>query len=286
MRAYVKLTKPRIVVLLLITTVPAMILADRGVPSLWLIAATLLGGTLSAGGANAVNQYLDRDIDEIMLRTRRRPLPSRRIEPRDALVFGLVLGVAGFAFLWATVNLLSAALATAAMAFYVLVYTLWLKRRSPQNIVIGGAAGAVPALVGWTAVTGRIGWPAVVLFLIVFVWTPPHFWALSLRYRRDYAAAGVPMLPVVAGEDETRRQILWYSIGLVAISLALVPVAHMGFLYLVAAMVLGARFVSGALKLRRRPTLAAAMALFRYSLVYLAVLFAAVAVDTVVRFGL
>jgi len=285
-RAYVKLTKPRIVVLLLITTVPAMILADRGVPSLWLIAATLLGGTLSAGGANAVNQYLDRDIDEIMLRTRRRPLPSRRIEPRDALVFGLVLGVAGFAFLWATVNLLSAALATAAMAFYVLVYTLWLKRRSPQNIVIGGAAGAVPALVGWTAVTGRIGWSAVVLFLIVFVWTPPHFWALSLRYRRDYAAAGVPMLPVVAGEDETRRQILWYSIGLVAISLALVPVAHMGFLYLVAAMVLGARFVSGALKLRRRPTLAAAMALFRYSLVYLAVLFAAVAVDTVVRFGL
>jgi len=285
-RAYVKLTKPRIVVLLLITTVPAMILADRGVPSLWLIVATLLGGTLSAGGANAVNQYLDRDIDEIMLRTRRRPLPSRRIEPRDALVFGLVLGVAGFAFLWATVNLLSAALATAAMAFYVLVYTLWLKRRSPQNIVIGGAAGAVPALVGWTAVTGRIGWPAVVLFLIVFVWTPPHFWALSLRYRRDYAAAGVPMLPVVAGEDETRRQILWYSIGLVAISLALVPVAHMGFLYLVAAMVLGARFVSGALKLRRRPTLAAAMALFRYSLVYLAVLFAAVAVDTVVRFGL
>ena len=286
MRAYVKLTKPRIVVLLLITTVPAMILADRGVPSLWLIVATLLGGTLSAGGANAVNQYLDRDIDEIMLRTRRRPLPSRRIEPRDALVFGLVLGVAGFAFLWATVNLLSAALATAAMVFYVLVYTLWLKRRSPQNIVIGGAAGAVPALVGWTAVTGRIGWPAVVLFLIVFVWTPPHFWALSLRYRRDYAAAGVPMLPVVAGEDETRRQILWYSIGLVAISLALVPVAHMGFLYLVAAMVLGARFVSGALKLRRRPTLAAAMALFRYSLVYLAVLFAAVAVDTVVRFGL
>ncbi len=286
MRAYVRLTKPRIVVLLLITTVPAMILADRGVPSLWLIAATLLGGTLSAGGANAVNQYLDRDIDEIMLRTRRRPLPSRRIEPRDALVFGLVLGVAGFAFLWATVNLLSAALATAAMVFYVLVYTLWLKRRSPQNIVIGGAAGAVPALVGWTAVTGRIGWPAVVLFLIVFVWTPPHFWALSIRYRRDYAAAGVPMLPVVAGEDETRRQILWYSIGLVAISLTLVPVAHMGFLYLAAAMVLGARFVSGALRLGRRPTPAAAMALFRYSLVYLAVLFAAVALDTLVRFGL
>jgi len=284
--AYVRLTKPRIVVLLLITTVPAMVLADRGVPSPWLILATLFGGTLSAGGANAINQFLDRDIDEIMLRTRRRPLPSRRIEPRNALLFGLELGVAGFAFLWATVNLLSAALATAAMAFYVLVYTIWLKRRSPQNIVIGGAAGAVPALVGWTAVTGRIGWPAVVLFLIVFVWTPPHFWALSIRYRRDYAAAGVPMLPVVAGEDETRRQILWYSVGLVGISLSLVPVAHMGFLYLVAAIVLGARFVSGALRLRRRPTPAAAMALFRYSLVYLAVLFAAVAVDTLVRFGL
>jgi protoheme IX farnesyltransferase len=284
--AYVKLTKPRIVVLLLITTVPAMVLADRGVPSLWLIVATLFGGTLSAGGANAINQYLDRDIDEIMLRTRRRPLPSRRIEPRNALLFGLALGVAGFAFLWITVNLLSAALATAAMAFYVLVYTLWLKRRSPQNIVIGGAAGAVPALVGWSAVTGRIGWPAVVLFLIVFVWTPPHFWALSLRYRRDYAAAGVPMLPVVAGEEETRRQIAWYSVGLVGISLTLVPVAHMGFVYLVAALVLGARFVSGALRLRRRPTPAGAMALFRFSLVYLAVLFAAVAADTLVRFGL
>ncbi len=284
--AYVRLTKPRIVVLLLITTVPAMVLADRGVPSPWLILATLFGGTLSAGGANAINQYLERDIDEIMLRTRRRPLPSRRIEPRSALLFGLALGVAGFAFLWATVNLLSAALATAAMAFYVLVYTVWLKRRSPQNIVIGGAAGAVPALVGWTAVTGRIGWPAVVLFLIVFVWTPPHFWALSLRYRRDYAAAGVPMLPVVAGEEETRRQIAWYSVGLVGISLTLVPVAHMGFVYLVAALVLGARFVSGALRLRRRPTPAAAMALFRFSLVYLAVLFAAVAVDTLVRFGL
>jgi heme o synthase len=284
--AYVRLTKPRIVVLLLITTVPAMVLADRGVPSIWLILATLFGGTLSAGGANAINQFLDRDIDEIMLRTRRRPLPSRRIEPRNALLFGLALGVAGFAFLWATVNLLSAALATAAMAFYVFVYTIWLKRRSPQNIVIGGAAGAVPALVGWAAVTGRIGWSAVVLFLIVFVWTPPHFWALSLRYRRDYAAAGVPMLPVVAGEDETRRQILWYSVGLVGVTLALVPVAHMGFLYLVAAIVLGARFVSGALRLRRHPTPAAAMALFRYSLVYLAALFAAVAVDTLVRSGL
>ena len=183
MAAYLALTKPRIVLLLLITTVPAMVLAARGVPSLALIAATMFGGTLSAGGANAVNQYVDRDIDRIMLRTRRRPLPSRRIQPERALWFGLLLGLAGFGFLWLTTNLLAAVLATAAMAFYVFVYTLWLKRRSPQNIVIGGAAGAAPALVGWAAVTGRVGWPALVLFAIVFVWTPPHFWALSLLLR-------------------------------------------------------------------------------------------------------
>jgi len=283
--AYLSLTKPRIVLLLLITTVPAMILAARGVPSVALIAATLFGGTLSAGGANAVNQYVDRDIDRIMLRTRRRPLPSRRMQPERALAFGLLLGVAGFVFLWATTNLLAAVLATAAMAFYVFVYTLWLKRRSPQNIVIGGAAGAAPALVGWAAVTGRVGWPAAVLFAIVFVWTPPHFWALSLRYRSDYEAAGVPMLPVVAGEDETTRQVLLYSMALVAVSLLLVPVAHMGLVYLVAAAVLGGRFLAAALTLRRRRTLPAAIALFRYSILYLGLLFAAVAVDTVVRFG-
>ena len=284
--AYLTLTKPRIVLLLLVTTVPAMILADRGMPSLALIGATLFGGTLSAGGANAINQYWDRDIDQVMLRTRRRPLPSRRISPDRALAFGVALGVAGFAFLWATVNLLSAVLATAALAFYVAVYTAWLKRRSPQNIVIGGAAGAVPVLVGWAAVTGRVGWPAIVLFDIVFLWTPPHFWALSLRYQRDYAAAGVPMLPVVAGEAETTRQILLYSLVLVATSLVLIPVAHTGPLYAVAALLLGARFVMGAVGLRRHGAPAAAIALFRYSIVYLALLFGAVALDTLVRFGL
>ena len=239
---------------------------------------------LSAGGANAINQYLERDIDGIMLRTRA-PAPSHRIEPGRALVFGLGLGLAGFAFLWATVNLLSALLATAAMAFYVVVYTMWLKPRSPQNIVIGGAAGAVPALVGWAAVTGRVGWPAVVLFDIVFLWTPPHFWALSLRYRRDYAAAGIPMLPVVAGPAETTRQILLYSWALALCSLVLIPVGHMGPLYDVAAALLGVRFVAAAIRLRTTGTPGAAMALFRYSLVYLALLFAAVAVDTLARFG-
>jgi heme o synthase len=284
--AYLKLTKPRIVLLLLITTVPAMVLAEGGMPSLWLIAATLFGGMLSAGGANAINQYLERDIDGIMLRTRRRPLPSHRIEPARALAFGLALGAIGFVFLWATVNLPSALLATAALGFYVVVYTMWLKPRSPQNIVIGGAAGAVPALVGWAAVTGRVDWPAVVLFDIVFLWTPPHFWALALRYRRDYAAAGIPMLPVVAGEAETTRQILLYSWALVLCTLVLIPVGHMGPIYDVAAVLLGIRFVAAAMQLRNRRTPASAMALFRYSLVYLALLFAAVAIDTLVRFGL
>jgi heme o synthase len=283
--AYVRLTKPRIVLLLLVTTVPAMVLARRGLPSAELIAATLFGGTLAAGGANAINQYWDRDIDRIMLRTRRRPLPARAIEPWRALAFGLALGAVSFAWLAVTVNLLSAALSIAAMAFYVLVYTMWLKRRSVQNIVIGGAAGAVPVLVGWSAVTGRVGWPAVVLFAIVFVWTPPHFWALSLRYLPEYRAAGVPMLPVVRGVRETSRQVLVYSLALVATSFALVPVAHAGWVYGVAAGLLGIRFVDLAVRLARRGSVEVAVALFRYSIAYLALLFLAVAVDTLVRFG-
>jgi heme o synthase len=286
LEAYYRLTKPRIVLLLLITTVPAMIMAERGMPSLWLIAATLIGGTLSAGGANAINQYYDRDIDLIMRRTRRRPLPSMRIDPPRALQFGIGLGVAGFVWLMAFVNLPAALLATGAMAFYVLVYTMWLKRRSVQNIVIGGAAGAAPALVGWAAVTGRVGWPAVVLFDIVFLWTPPHFWALALRLRQDYEAAGVPMLPVVVGEAETTRQIVLYSLVLVAATFVLVPVGHLGWFYGVASVALGAQFVLGALRLRARRTPAAAMALFRYSLVYLAALFSAAAIDTIIRYGL
>jgi heme o synthase len=283
--AYLRLTKPRIILLLLVTTVPAMVLAAGGMPSLALVAATLAGGTVAAAGANAINQYLDRDIDEIMSRTRGRPLPAHVIEPRRALGFGLALGAVSFAFLALTVNLLAAALATAALAFYVLVYTLWLKRRSPQNIVIGGAAGAAPTLVGWAAVTGRVEWPAVVLFAIVFMWTPPHFWALSLRYEGDYAAAGVPMLPVVAGPERTLRSILIYTVLLVATSLALVPVAAAGPVYAASAVVLGGLFVARAELLRRHPSTSGAMALFRFSIVYLALLFLAVALDTAVRSG-
>jgi protoheme IX farnesyltransferase len=283
--AYVQLTKPRIVLLLLITTVPAMVLAQRGVPSLWLMAATLIGGTASAGGANAINQYVDRDIDNVMRRTRRRPLPSGALAPSSALAFGLVLGGVGFLWLAVLVNLLAATLALAALAFYVLVYTLWLKRSTSQNIVIGGAAGAAPALVGWAAVTGRVGMPAAVLFAIVFLWTPPHFWALAMRYERDYAAAGIPMLPVVAGTTVTARQILWYSLVLVASTLALYPVANMGPLYLGASLVLGAVFIARAWRLLREGTPRAAMGLFKYSIFYLALLFAAVAADAIVRHG-
>ena len=215
-QAYVAMTKPHIIILLLITTVPAMVLAEDGWPSAWLILATLFGGTLSAAGANVINCYIDRDIDEVMRRTRRRAIPRHQVSPAAALTLGVCLGVAGFVFLAVVVNLLSAMLATAALLFYVFVYTLWMKRSSPQNIVIGGAAGAAPTLVGWAAVTGRVGLPAVVLFLIVFYWTPPHFWALSMRYEGDYRAAGVPMLPVVRGIPETTRQILLYSFVLFA----------------------------------------------------------------------
>jgi heme o synthase len=284
-RAYFLLTKPRIIELLLVTTVPTMFIAARGVPSPWLMAATLFGGALSAASANVLNCYLDRDIDALMRRTARRPLPAHRVEPGDALRFGLVLGVAGFVWLWATVNLLSAALATAAILFYVFVYTLGLKRRSTQNIVIGGAAGAVPVLVGWSAVTGRVGLPALVLFAIIFYWTPPHFWALSLRFKDDYAAAGVPMLPVVRGARETSTQILYYTVLLVAVTLLLYPAGHMGTVYLAAATALGGAFIWRALELRRDLTGRRAIRLFSFSNAYLALLFCAMAVDAVVRAG-
>jgi protoheme IX farnesyltransferase len=280
--AYFKLTKPRIVVLLLITTVPAMMLAQRGLPSLALIAATLVGGSIAAGSANAINCYLDRDIDEVMRRTRNRPLPAHQVEPERALAFGYVLGAISFFFLAITVNVLAAALALSAIAFYVFVYTMWLKRTSVQNIVIGGAAGAVPALVGWAAVTGSVGIAAWVLFAIVFVWTPPHFWALAMRYSGDYRAAGIPMLPVVRGQAETRKQILLYSLVLFGTSLLLVPAASMGVIYLAAAVSLGGWFVWRALRLWRGGSPAESMRLFRYSIVYLALLFAAVAVDALV----
>ncbi len=281
--AYFLLTKPRIVELLLVTTVPTMFIAERGIPSLWLVAATLFGGALSAASANVINCYLDRDIDALMRRTARRPLPAHRVDPADALRFGLVLGVAGFAWLWATVNLLSAVLATAAILFYVFVYTLGLKRRSTQNIVIGGAAGAVPVLVGWSAVTGRVELPALVLFAIIFYWTPPHFWALALRYKDDYAAAGVPMLPVVRGAAETSTQILYYTVLLVTVTLLLYPAGRMGAIYLAAAVALGAAFIWRALALRRDLSSKRAIRLFSFSNQYLALLFLAMAIDAVVH---
>ena len=277
--AYVHLTKPRIITLLLITTVPAMVLAAKGLPSLWLIVATLIGGMLTAGSANAFNQYLERDIDEQMQRTKSRPLPSHAVAATPALVFAIAIGVIGFVWLWSVVNLLSAILAVSAIAFYVVVYTLLLKRNTPQNIVIGGAAGAAPVLIGWAAVTNTVGAPAWVMFAIVFLWTPPHFWALAMRYRDDYAKAGVPMLPVVRGDRSTTLQILVYSVVLVASTLVLQVVGGLGLVYAVAAVVLGVGFLYRAVKLRSEPTGPMAFGLFKYSVTYLALLFAAIAVD-------
>ena len=270
LRAYLALTKPRIVELLLITTVPAMIVAERGMPSLSLVLLTLVGGALAAGGANAINCFVDRDIDEVMGRTRGRPLPTHRISPRNALLFGTALGAIAFALLWATVNPLAATLSLGALLFYVFVYTVALKRNTPQNIVIGGAAGAVPALVGWAAVRGEIELPAIVLFGIVFYWTPPHFWALAMRYENDYAAAGVPMMPVVYGYQETAKHILLYALLLLATTLAFFSVGRMGWLYLIAAVALGAVFVFKSISLQRRPSVEGAWDLFRYSIQYLA----------------
>jgi protoheme IX farnesyltransferase len=283
-KGYVALTKPRIIELLLVTTLPTMFVAKRGVPSVGLMLATLVGGALAAGGANAINMVVDRDIDTVMHRTRNRPLVTGAMTPRAALVFALVLEAAAFAELWGTVNLLSALLAVSATAFYVFVYTLWLKRISAQNIVIGGAAGAVPVLVGWAAVTDSLGWAPVVLFAVIFIWTPPHFWALAIKYRDDYETAGVPMLPVVATLKNTARQILVYTVLLVAVTLLFAAVGHMGVLYVVSAAVLGAVFLGYAVRLRQLATPKAAMRLFQYSITYLTLLFAAMAGDVLVRF--
>ncbi len=292
-RAYVALTKPRIIELLLVTTVPAMVLATRWVPGVdwgewgWLVAWTMIGGTLAAGSANAINCYLDRDIDLLMARTRRRPLPAHEVEPERAVVFGVILGIISFALMAWTVNLLAAFLTLLAIAFYVVVYTMLLKRSTPQNIVIGGAAGALPPVIGWAAVTGDIGIPALILFALVFYWTPPHFWALSLRIRKDYAAAGVPMLPVVRGIPETTRQIALYTVLMVAISLVLWPVARMGLIYFGAAVGLGIVFIWQAVGLWRRgaseeASTAGAIKLYKYSISYLSLLFLAIAVDALV----
>jgi protoheme IX farnesyltransferase len=281
MASFFALTKPRIIELLLITTVPAMVLAAGGWPGTWLVVATLIGGSLSAGGANALNNYVDRDIDQVMRRTRSRPLARHEVPPAQALVFGVILGVAGFAWLWVTTNLIAAVISTAALLFYVFVYTKGLKRTSRQNIVIGGAAGAAPALVGWAAVTGSLGLPAWVLFLVVFYWTPPHFWALAIRYKDDYERAGVPMLPVVAGVEATTRKMLLYTGLMVAVSLFLVPVAGMRWIYLVAAIALGGWFLWDSWRVFRRPE--DAMRLFTTSTVYLSALFASVMLDVLVR---
>ncbi len=283
--AYVALTKPRIIELLLITTVPTMIVAAKGLPSIWLMVATVVGGALAAGGANAINMYVDRDIDRLMKRTSKRPLVTGVIQPRNALIFAIALEVLAFVFLWTTVNLLSAALAVSATLFYVFVYTMWLKRTSTHNIVIGGAAGAVPVLVGWTAVTDRLDWAPLVLFAIIFYWTPPHFWALAIRYRDDYAAADVPMLPVVASARTTATRILLYTLLLWGLTLLFAPVAGMGDLYLGSAIVLGGVFTGFAVQLLRRSTPKAAMRLFSWSITYVTLLFGAIALDQLLRSG-
>jgi protoheme IX farnesyltransferase len=278
--ALVALTKPRIIELLLVTTVPTMLLAQRGVPSARLVLATLIGGTLAAGSANTINCYLDRDIDAVMKRTRRRPIGRGLIKPWEALAWGIFLGAAATLMLGMLANWLSAALADTAILFYIFVYTLLLKRRSPSNIVIGGAAGCFPVLVGWAAVRGTVAAPAVVLFLVIFLWTPPHFWALAMKFRGDYAAANVPMLPVVASPAVVARKILWYSYAMVAATLALAPYA--GWIYGALAAVLGAWFLVEAHRLRGG---AAPMRLFHLSIGYLTFLFAAVAVTALLPWG-
>ena len=276
-RDYLSLTKPKVQSLLLFTTVTTMYVA--GTPSIGRVVLTCLGGALSAGGAGAINHYLDRDIDAVMRRTRNRPVPAGRISPRAALTYGIALGLASFVLLASTVNVLSAALAMAGLLGYVLVYTLWLKRTTPQNIVIGGAAGAVPPLVAWAATTGRLSGSALYLFAIVFYWTPPHFWALSLLMSDEYRRAGVPMLPVVRGERETRIQIVLYSLLLVPVTMLPVAGQLFGGIYATAALLLGGGLVTLALELNRRRDRLSALRLYLFSLAYLALLFAAMVVD-------
>ncbi len=288
LRGYLALTKPRIIELLLVTTIPTMVVAANGIPGLWLILATLAGGTLAAGGANAFNMVIDRDIDAIMERTKRRPLVTGVMSARDATIFAVGLEVVAFVVLAVWVNQLSAWLAMSATAFYVFIYTLWLKRRSKQNIVIGGAAGAVPVLIGWAAVTNSLTWTPVLLFLVIFIWTPPHFWALAVRYRDDYAAANVPMMPVVTSLRHTTLEILIYSVLMWALTVLIGPTAHLGVIYGVSAIVLGGLFKFYALRLYRharedRADVAEAMRLFHFSITYLTALFIFMAVDVLVR---
>jgi heme o synthase len=277
--AYLQLTKPRVTVLLLVTTLAAMMVTAGGMPPSGLVFWTLLGGALAAGGAGAINHYFDRDIDHLMGRTSLRPIPAGVVAPRHALTFGIALGALSFGLMTAFVNLLSAVLSFGALLFYVFVYTRWLKRSSPSNIVIGGAAGAVPPLVGCAAVSGEITLLGLYLFAIVFFWTPPHFWALALVMRREYERARIPMLPVVRGDQETRRQIVLYSLQLVAITALLYSFRLMGLFYLGSALLLGGIFVYYAVLLWREESVPAARRLFKYSILYLALLFTAMVVD-------
>lgn len=286
-KAYLALTKPRVIELLLITTVPTMILANKGLPSIWLVLATLVGGALSAGSANAFNCYIDADIDKIMGRTKGRPLVTGELTKREAYVFAWVVGIASVLWLGLLVNWVAAGLSLAAILFYVFVYTLLLKRRTPQNIVWGGAAGAMPVLIGWAAVTGTVSAAAWMLFLIIFLWTPPHYWPLSMRYKEDYAAAGVPMLPVVRGHHIVAVQIILYSWAMVAASLLLIPLANMGWIYTGAALISGVWFLIEAYKLYReglKNEPKSPMRLFHGSITYLTLLFVAVAIDPLIHF--
>lgn len=287
--AYVALTKPRIIELLLVTTVPAMVVAEQGMPSVWLMVATVIGGTLAAGGANATNMYVDRDIDAVMNRTKGRPLVTGAVTPRAALMFAVSIEAVAFIWLWVLVNPLSAVLGLSACLFYVFIYTLWLKRSSRQNIVVGGAAGAIPVLIGWSAVTDSVsatfGWAPVTLFALMFFWTPPHFWALAIKYKDDYAAVDVPMLPVVASYRETTNNILIYTLLVVACSFGFGVAAAMGALYWVSALVLGAVFTWMAVQVRRTESPAMAIKLFTFSITYVTLLFGVMAADVLLRQG-
>lgn len=287
-KAYFELTKPRVIELLLVSTVPTMILAQRGIPDIWLILATVIGGAFSAGSANSFNCYIDADIDKIMGRTKGRPLVTGELSKREAYWFAWGLGVLSVVWLGLLVNVLAATLSLAAILFYVFVYTLLLKRRTPQNIVWGGAAGSMPVLIGWAAVTNELAPAAWVLFLIIFLWTPPHYWPLSLRYKQDYTDAGVPMLPVVRNNQTVGVQIILYAWALVASTLLLIPVASMGLIYTITALITGAWFVMESYRLYRQAIvgeIANPMRLFHGSISYLTVLFVAIAIDPLLHFN-
>ncbi|UCR89706.1 heme o synthase [Mycetocola spongiae] len=286
-KAYFALTKPRVMELLLVTTVPVMILAQGGLPSLWLVLATVIGGSLSAGSAGAFNCYFDRDIDRVMNRTQGRPLVTGELSPREALVFSWVLAVASTVWLYVTTNWVAAALSVGAIFFYVCVYTLWLKRRTAQNIIWGGIAGCFPVLIGWTAVTGSLAWEPFILFAVVFLWTPPHYWPLSMKYREDYKAVGVPMLSVVRGRAQVGLQVILYAWATIVCSLLLIPVGHMGVLYTVVAVLAGGWFIYETHRLYSlsiRHEAASPMRVFHGSISYLTLLFLAVGIDPLLPF--